>query len=241
MECLRSDGCWFQKEKAPPCPHHPYRHCTLEPISYAVVLMDTTSYSDYSKFDPYLFDPRNYYKYGKNKYASKGVHKGMQGWICDERNIENGWLVNFPQYGEKDDIATIAIQEEDLHLLPDGMHAVVNEEIKAQFDALENRKRGGMFPTIWFECIKHPAGCLKSLILPGLHNPLMTLGPKRKTRHKGTPAKGQQKTDFAHQRGRVCGNPQALLLAHIRRGRRQSIGCPRPCYLRSVEKNDLSI
>ena len=70
--------------------------------------MDTTSYSDYSKFDPYLFDPRNYYKYGKNKYASKGVHKGMQGWICDERNIENGWLVNFPQYGEKDDIATIA-------------------------------------------------------------------------------------------------------------------------------------
>lgn len=60
-------------------------------------------------------------------------------------------------------------------------------------------------------------------------------------RPKGTPAKGQQKTDFAHQRGRVCGNPQALLLAHIRRGRRQSIGCPRPCYLRSVEKNDLSI
>lgn len=180
MECLRSDGCWFQKEKAPPCPHHPYRHCTLEPISYAVVLMDTTSYSDYSKFDPYLFDPRNYYKHGKNKYASKGVHKGMQGWICDERNIENGWLVNFPQYGEKDDIATIAIQEEDLHLLPDGMHAVVNEEIKAQFDALENRKRWGMFPTIWFECIKHPAGCLKSLILPGLHNPLMTLGPKER-------------------------------------------------------------
>ena len=110
--------------------------------------------------------------------------EGMQGWICDERNIENSWLVNFPQYGEKDDIATIAIQEEDLHLLPDGMHAVVNEEIKAQFDVLENGKKWGMFPAIWFECIKHPAGCLKSLILPGLHNPLMTLGPKRKTRHK---------------------------------------------------------
>ena len=43
----------------------------------------------------------------KSQYASYGVHKGMQGWICDERNIENGWLVNFPQYGEKDDIATI--------------------------------------------------------------------------------------------------------------------------------------
>ena len=47
------DGCWFQEENAPSCPHHPYCHCTLDPIPYAVVLMNTTSYSDYSKFDPY--------------------------------------------------------------------------------------------------------------------------------------------------------------------------------------------
>ena len=73
----------------------------------------------------------------KSQYASYGVHKGMQGWICDERNIENGWLVNFPQYGEKDDIATIAVQEEDLHLLPDGMNAAANEEIRSRFEALE--------------------------------------------------------------------------------------------------------
>ncbi|MEJ5967553.1 hypothetical protein [Flavonifractor porci] len=79
----------------------------------------------------------------KNKYANEGVHKGMQGWICDERNIENCWLINFPQYGEKNDIATIAIQEEDLHLLPDGMNAAVNEKIKAQFDALEKGKKTG--------------------------------------------------------------------------------------------------
>ena len=77
----------------------------------------------------------------KNRYASKGVHKGMQGWICDERNIENCWLVNFPQYGEKDDIATIAVQEEDLHLLQDGMNAAVNEEIKTQFDELEKGQK----------------------------------------------------------------------------------------------------
>lgn len=32
-----------------------------DPIPYAVVLMNTTSYSDYSKFDPYLFDPENTY------------------------------------------------------------------------------------------------------------------------------------------------------------------------------------
>ena len=29
-ECLRLDDCWFQKEKAPLCPHHPYCHCTLD-------------------------------------------------------------------------------------------------------------------------------------------------------------------------------------------------------------------
>lgn len=50
-ECLMLDGCWFQEENAPSCPHHPYCHCTLDPIPYAVVLMNTTSYSDYSKFD----------------------------------------------------------------------------------------------------------------------------------------------------------------------------------------------
>lgn len=41
----------------------------------------------------------------KEKYAKHGVHKGMQGWICDGDCIDGYWLVNFPQYGEKDDIA----------------------------------------------------------------------------------------------------------------------------------------
>lgn len=69
----------------------------------------------------------------KNKYARDGVHKGMQGWICDSRNIADSWLVNFPQCGEKQDIATIAVKENDLKLIP-AMHAIVNEQIKAQFD-----------------------------------------------------------------------------------------------------------
>ena len=68
----------------------------------------------------------------KKRYADEGVHKGMQGWICDERNIDGCWLVNFPQYGEKDDIAEINIKEEDLLLLPNGMDARVNERIRAQ-------------------------------------------------------------------------------------------------------------
>ena len=68
----------------------------------------------------------------KDKYAEDGVHKGMQGWICLDDNSNGTWLVNFPQYGEKKDIATISIKEEDLKIIP-VMHAIVNEQIKAKF------------------------------------------------------------------------------------------------------------
>ena len=50
----------------------------------------------------------------KESYAREGVHKGMQGWICYEQEVDGYWLVNFPQYGEKNDIAEIDIKEEDL-------------------------------------------------------------------------------------------------------------------------------
>ena len=73
----------------------------------------------------------------KDKYARDGVHQGMQGWICDSQNIDNSWLVNFPQCGEKRDIATIAVKEIDLKQIP-VMHASVNEQIKAKFENSEN-------------------------------------------------------------------------------------------------------
>lgn len=60
----------------------------------------------------------------KECYAKEGVHKGMQGWICDPNN--------FPQYGEKQDIATIDIEETDLKLVP-RMEAKKNERIRALF------------------------------------------------------------------------------------------------------------
>ena len=69
----------------------------------------------------------------KERYAKYGVHKGMQGWICEPRTIQGTWLVNFPQCGEKDNIATEPIAEEDLKLLLNGLDAVVNERIKAEF------------------------------------------------------------------------------------------------------------
>lgn len=68
----------------------------------------------------------------KEKYAKYGVHKGMQGWICDDRNINGSWLVNFPQCGEKADIAEIPVKEEDLKLI-DIMHAKINEEIADKY------------------------------------------------------------------------------------------------------------
>ena len=69
----------------------------------------------------------------KEKYAKDGVHKGMQGWICLDDNSNGTCLVNFPQYGPKKDIATISINEEDLMLLPNGMDARINEQIKEKF------------------------------------------------------------------------------------------------------------
>ena len=68
----------------------------------------------------------------KKKYADEGVHKGMQGWICLDECIGGYWLVNFPQYGEKDDIATTSILECDMKKIP-SMDARVNEKIRAQF------------------------------------------------------------------------------------------------------------
>ncbi len=69
----------------------------------------------------------------KDKYARDGVHKGMYGWICDERTIGGTWLVNFPQVGEHSDIATIAIREEDMKKVPI-LYADINEEIRAKFE-----------------------------------------------------------------------------------------------------------
>ena len=69
----------------------------------------------------------------KEKYTKHGVHKGMQGWICLDDNSNGTWLVNFPQCGEKDDIAEISVKEEDLKVIP-VMNAAINEEIKAQFE-----------------------------------------------------------------------------------------------------------
>ncbi len=69
----------------------------------------------------------------KEEYVEDGVHKGMQGWICDPRKVNGTWLINFPQCGEKNDIATISIKETDLKQI-NGMDAQINELIKEKFE-----------------------------------------------------------------------------------------------------------
>ena len=69
----------------------------------------------------------------KNQYAKEGVHKGMQGVIWESERKDGCWVVLFPQCGEKEDIADLYIQEEDLKLIP-VMHPIINEQIKAQFE-----------------------------------------------------------------------------------------------------------
>lgn len=73
----------------------------------------------------------------KNAYTREGVHIGMQGWICFDECSDGYWLVNFPQYGAKKDIATISIKEDDLKIISQ-MDAKVNEQIKVQFEDSEN-------------------------------------------------------------------------------------------------------
>lgn len=65
--CMVLDGCWFSGDAHPLCPHHQYCHCTLEPIDYALVLLNAAANSAYSKFDPYLFNTNGTYTHNKEK------------------------------------------------------------------------------------------------------------------------------------------------------------------------------
>lgn len=85
--CLSIDRCWFEKEKTPTWPHHPYCHCILEDIPYKDVLSKSTSDSAYSKFDPYLFNPKGDYTHNKEKLFKKwGYTVADAKWLQSEIN-----------------------------------------------------------------------------------------------------------------------------------------------------------
>ena len=72
----------------------------------------------------------------KDNYAKEGVHKGMNGWICDPRNIEGNWLVSFEGeiFQGEDGVwdctdITIEVLEEDLKVIKEsGMEQITNED-----------------------------------------------------------------------------------------------------------------
>ena len=76
----------------------------------------------------------------KSKYAKAGIHKGMQGVIWEPERKNGCWVVLFPQYGDKEDIADLYISEDDLKIIP-VMDARVNERIKAQHEDSGNSSK----------------------------------------------------------------------------------------------------
>lgn len=52
----------------------------------------------------------------KEKYAKDDVHKGMDGWICDPRNINGQWLVCFDKADYLPEYPIIPVKEEDLRV-----------------------------------------------------------------------------------------------------------------------------
>lgn len=65
--CLQLDGCYFLLSNAPLCPQHEKCHCELEAVDYSTVLENVDATSNYSKFDPYLFNTNGLYFHGKEK------------------------------------------------------------------------------------------------------------------------------------------------------------------------------
>lgn len=100
------DGCFFRQGKTPPWPHHPFCHCTLDPIEYAVVLLVASTDSDYSKFDPYLFNTQGRHPHGKEKlFAQWGYTVEDAHWLQAEmeQQAREKYLAGDYQLGKLDD------------------------------------------------------------------------------------------------------------------------------------------
>ena len=94
-ECLMLDGCFFTASNHPPCPHHPFCHCTLEPVDHAVVLINASAYSDYRKFDPYLFNTTGLQTHNKEKlFKEWGYTVEDARWLQAEieRQAKEGYI-----------------------------------------------------------------------------------------------------------------------------------------------------
>lgn len=92
--CLKLDNCWFDDNNRPTCPLHLNCHCYLENMSYMEILNKAESTSEYSKFDPYLFNTENKYSHGKeNLFLEWGYSVNDAKWLQHE--IERQGLKNY--------------------------------------------------------------------------------------------------------------------------------------------------
>ena len=83
--CLSLHKYWFVFEKAPVSPLHEKCHCTTVAIPASQVKSNAVAKSHYSKYNPYLFDPKNFYKHGKNKaFESWGYTISDSEWLQKE-------------------------------------------------------------------------------------------------------------------------------------------------------------
>ncbi len=71
FSCLMLHGCWFNILNMPEQPLHERCHCSAKPIPYSQVLAEVKAESDYSKFDPYLFNRGSKYSHNKEKLFEK--------------------------------------------------------------------------------------------------------------------------------------------------------------------------
>ena len=73
------------KENKPQIPQHLFCHCVTVDIPFSRVLSEATSECAISKIDPYLFDPKEFYKHGKEKlFKSWGYSIVDAEWLQNE-------------------------------------------------------------------------------------------------------------------------------------------------------------
>ena len=104
--CLKLALCYFTEENHPPCPHHPHCHCTLEPIEYALVLLNAVAKSDYRKFDPYLFNTDGLRTHNKEKlFLEWGYTVADAPWLQAEieRQGQEKYILGDYQLGKLND------------------------------------------------------------------------------------------------------------------------------------------
>ena len=83
--CLKLDRCWFANDNRPKLPQHPFCHCKVKTLSIDKVINEVNANCDYSKFNPYLFDPKKEYKHQKEKmFISWGYDIEDSEWLRAE-------------------------------------------------------------------------------------------------------------------------------------------------------------